>query len=139
LNWAATRLVWSDVSVKKNETTFKLYRKDPAVAQGKRVCFQGTISVIRASRIEGDGEIPIALGMMTLSKAKDDTYDPGLLFLAARDSGDLVDGSKARFCGFVSGSTWLDEDEYDRPAFLLTVVGMFDLPANRKLKRAKKK
>jgi hypothetical protein len=53
-----------------------------------------------------------------------------LSFIALRSTGQLVDGSKARFCGILTGVTAYPPGK-GTPELGYRVVGMFDLPENR--------
>lgn len=116
--WATGHMAWSDVAVKQNETSFALVQKDADAQRGKRLCVSG--------------------GMVQIGKVNDEWFR-GLLitgssnlynFLSVGDTGDLVEGSRARFCGVVIGSYSYDNSG-GGTGHAVQVVGLFDLPANR--------
>lgn len=119
--WAAKKLRWVDVEVKKNETTFARIRKDAETNRGKRMCFRGRIVQIAKDASSGD---PVFLGLMLIG------YSEIARFLAVADTGDLVERSRARFCGVVIG-TYDYSNSAGGTGHAITFVGMFDLPENR--------
>lgn len=120
--WASTHLRWQDVEVGKNETSFALVRKDSEEARGKRMCTSGDLVQIEK---EGAGATKIYGGIMI------NDYGNIFSFYVAGTTGELVARSRARLCGIVIGT-------YDYPnsaggtGHAVALVGMFDLPENRK-------
>lgn len=121
--WSAKHLKWTDVAVAKNETSFKLVRKDSDLARGKRLCVRGQLVQIEKEKVGSD---PLFTGLMLSGSY--DIYS----FIAVRSTGELVSNSHARFCGVVIGKY-----EYSNSAggrgHAISVVGMFDLQENRAL------
>jgi len=125
-SWGALNMEWSDVFVAPDETTFARVQKDPSEERGLRMCSSGDIIEIHAGRTMTGGQI--ARGLLN--------SDAGHLyrFIAVKSSGDLGERSRATLCGFVVGT-------YDYPnsgggtGHAVAVVGMFDLPENRRSAR----
>ena len=124
VDWSEERLKWADVEAKKNEVSTLLALKDPEGAYGKRTCLIGKLTTISAVR-DADAS--------TLKHFKAVLEGPGERWnlSAVGDTGDLVKGSSAKFCGLATnvrshkGDGGITVDSLD-------VVGMFDLPENRK-------
>jgi hypothetical protein len=120
--WASTHLRWQDVEVGKNETSFALVRKDSEEARGKRMCTSGNLVQIEK---EGTGATKAYSGLLI------NDYGNIFSFYVAGSTGELVARSRARLCGVVIGT-------YDYPnsaggeGHAVALVGMFDLPENRK-------
>lgn len=121
--WATGHMAWSDVAVKQNETSFALVQKDADAQRGKRLCVSG--------------------GMIQIGKVNEEWFR-GLLmtgasnlynFLSVGDTGELVEGSRARFCGVVIGSYSYDNSG-GGTGHAVQVVGLFDLPVNRQRVRS---
>lgn len=119
--WAMKKLTWDAVSVKKDETSFKLVMKDSEEEKGKRLCVRGTIIQIAVDRSE--------LGKVYKGLLVDRRMQI-YRFFAAGSTGSLVGMSKARFCGVVTGRY-----DYSNSAggtgHAISLVGMFDLKGNR--------
>lgn len=102
-------------------TTAARVKKDSAAERGKRLCASGSIVEISVDRSAGT---PVFHGGMT-------SEDGIVRFTVVRSTGTLVESSYARICGVLSG-----RDDYDNSAGGVThavrVVGLFDLPENRK-------
>lgn len=120
--WASEHLAWSDIAIKKNETSFGLARKDPDQERGKRMCASGSIVQIEMVRLPNAGKVSAGLLMTDSSDI--------LHFVAAGSSGTLVQDNYARFCGVVAG-------KYDYAnsgggtSHAIEAIGMFDLPENK--------
>ena len=119
--WAQGNLRWANVQVDKDETSIKLARKDPDAARGKRFCYSGRI--VQIEKMSKASPQPVWVGL--LSTRRRDI----IRFHAAGSSGDLVDGSKARLCGVVTG-TFSYDNSGGGTTHAVSVVGMFKLPAN---------
>lgn len=120
--WAMGHVAWADVGVAKDETSFALVQKDPDEARGKRLCATGSIVQIQLAKTE--------YGKMYEGLLH--TYGGNLVrFLAAGSSGELVESSEARMCGVVTGK-YDYSNSGGGTGHAIEVVGMFDLPANRK-------
>lgn len=111
--YAASKLRWEDVDVAA-ETSFAHVLKDPEAERGKRMCADGEIAAIEIQHRDVDARKTFE-GTLRLSDTD------AVAFLAVGTTGDLIRGSKARFCGVVTGM-WSTS---------VALVGMFDLPENR--------
>ena len=120
--WSAKGLVWADVAVTKNETTFAAVLKDPDEARGKRVCVSGSIVEIEVEKVR-TGKIFDGL----LHDYAGNLYK----FSAVRGTGDLVAQSQTRMCGVITGKY-----DYSNSAggtgHAIKIVGIFDLPENKR-------
>ncbi len=121
--WAVQRMRWSDVNVARNETTFALAQKDSDEARGKRLCVSGMIVQISVEKTDF-GKINSGLLLTNSGNIHS--------FMNVGSSGDLVQNSRTRMCGVVTGKY-----DYHNSAggtgHALASVGMFDLPQNRTL------
>lgn len=117
--WAAAHMKWSELQT-IDETKPGEAMKDPYRWRGNRVCGSGRILQIEAAQL--------ATGKV-FEGVLDSEAD--MRFVAAGDTGELVAGSEARFCGIMTGT-----NTYQTPIGgtnkALMVVGMFDLPTNRR-------
>jgi hypothetical protein len=119
--WALKNMRWQDVGTVGDETSLAKVLKDVAAERTKRLCLRGSIVEIAATP-QDSGTAYVGILM---------TEGMNLVhFYAVKATGELVEQSPARFCGFVTG-------KYDYPNSIggtghaIDVVGMFDLPANR--------
>lgn len=120
--WAAKWMSWPDAVVMKNETTFASVMKDPDEARGKRLCIQGTIIEIAVVKTDNG---KLFDGLMH-------DYSGSIYkFSAAGSTGDLVEASAARFCGIITGR-YDYSNSGGGSSHAVKLVGMFDLPANKK-------
>lgn len=119
--WAAKKLRWADLVVKKNETSFARVRKDSESSRGKRMCFRGRIIQITK---DASMEVPLFVGLMLVG------YSEIARFIVVGDTGELVEKSRARLCGVVIG-TYDYSNSAGGTGHAVALVGMFDLPANR--------
>lgn len=119
-SWGAKRLKWDELQ-KLPQTKVSLVMKDADQERGKRICTSGPLIEISAEEFNGD---KFFIGGMIGESSK--IYR----FIAIGSSGELVDRSRARFCGVVIG-------RFDYPnsaggtAHAVQLVGMFDLPENK--------
>lgn len=125
--WALSRMTWDAVGVEKDETTHGKVLKDVALERGKRLCWRGTLIQIAADRSLGDA---VYTGLLHSSQG--DLYH----FYGVGSSGDLVEDSYARFCGVVTGKYSYDNSG-GGTSHAIALVGMFDLPENRRTARAR--
>ena len=121
--WAAPRTRFDDYSVAKDETTFALVQRDPDGERGKRLC-----RPVRVRSISAIGK-PSERDRWHLA-------DVGALegeyrLFAVGGVGALVAESAARFCGRVLGESTFEDAAHKEHA-QVDVIGMFDLPENRK-------
>jgi hypothetical protein len=123
--WASKHMMWTDVGVPKDETTFALIRKDSDEERAKRLCTRGRIIQIEVRKLDGGGKL--AEGLMN--------SDSGNLynFIGAGSSGQLVQHSYARFCGVATGK-YDYSNSGGGTGHAVEIVGMFDLPENRPTK-----
>ena len=111
---------WSELS-QVPATKYGLVMKDPDRERGKRLCIQGSIIEIHAEN-SGYGKL-FHGGIWS---------DGGNIyrFIAVGSSGELVERSRASFCGVVIG-----KQDYSNSAGGMThavfLVGMFGLPENK--------
>lgn len=102
------------------ETKRALVMKDSAAERGKRLCVRGRISEIAAVRAAAGTvyEGGIVVGYAEVTR-----------FVAIGDTGELVEGSRARFCGVVTGRlSYSNAGGGTTHAPML--VGAFDLTAD---------
>ena len=120
--WSLRNLKWSDVGVPKNETSFALVHKDSDAARGKRMCFGSTVIQIAKEKVDGGAlfEGLLLAGNQQLAR-----------YIAVGSTGDLVERSDARFCGVVIG-TYDYSNSGGGKGHAVSLVGMFDLPENRR-------
>jgi hypothetical protein len=111
-SFAARRLRWADVDVAA-ETTIGRVEKDPEPERGKRLCATGELLQIERRDLDAR---KIYVGR--LRTRDDDT----LAFVAVGSTGDLVKRSTGKLCGVVTG----------KAGGAVAVVGMFELPENRR-------
>ena len=120
--WAIRMMVWKDVAVASDETTHAKIKKDADAEIGKRLCASGTIIEIAAVK---DPHGPLYDGLL-MTNAMNLFH-----FHAVGSTGDLVAQSPGRICGVVTGKF-----DYNNSAggvgHAVDLVGMFDLPENRK-------
>lgn len=120
--WSIQNLKWNDVFIQKDETTFAQVMKDPDEERGRRACFSGSIISIETVKVDM-GKFYSGL-LMTGARNV-------VSFYAVKSTGNLVERSPARICGFVTG-----KDSYSNSGGGTThsvrVVGIFDLPENKK-------
>jgi hypothetical protein len=121
--WAARRMTWSDVYVAQDETTFAAVQKDSDDQLGKRMCSAGSIIEIHAMKPASGGHVAIGI---FLSDAQH-LYR----FLVGGSSGNLGQNSYSTLCGFVTGN-YDYSNSGGGTGHAVSIVGMFDLPENRK-------
>lgn len=124
-DWAGGHLKWAEVDVKKSETSTLLALKDPLGSYGKRACMAGTIVTITAVR-DADAGAGAPKGFAAVLQGATEVWS----VFAVGDTGDLVKGSRAGFCGVALGPDTAKKTD-GIPSDALSVVGFFDLPANR--------
>lgn len=118
--WSSENLKWSDVNVISNETSFARVKKDSNEERAKKLCLTGRIIQI-ARQNSSFGKIYSGLIM-----ANGNLYN----FAAVNSTGDLEDGSIAKYCGIVTG-TYDYKNSGGGTGHAVDIVGMFDLPENR--------
>ena len=117
--WAKKNLRWFDVFTKKDETSFGMIKKDADPERGKRMCWSGTI--VQIAKVDQVG----FAGLLMTKK-----YDI-IHFFAAGSTGSLVENSRARFCGLVTGLYTYDNSG-GGVSHGIDMVGMFKLKENTK-------
>ncbi len=120
--WGVRHLRWADIEVAAPETSYPLFKKDPDAERGKRICSDVTVLDIAATTI---GPSKRYTGLMISRSFPTVPY----AFTAVRSTGDIVERSAARFCGYVLALHRYKSN--DGPREGLQVLGMFDLPENR--------
>lgn len=116
--WAAKGLRWSLLGTLE-ETKQALVMKDYERELGKRICANGRIAQIQASRTE--------LGTFYEGSISN---GPGYVrFVAVGSTGELVEGSVSKFCGVVTG-TYSFANLGGGTTITVQAVGMFALPEN---------
>lgn len=119
--WAAAHLRWGDVHVERDETSPARVRKDADAERGKRMCYSGRIvQIARTDLVAGRR---VFMGLLLARRMQI------FHFLAAGSTGDLVENSRARFCGFVTG-TYDYSNSGGGSSHAVELVGMFKLPEN---------
>jgi hypothetical protein len=119
--WGARHMQWSELS-KVPPTKYGLVMKDPSQERGKLLCVQGSIIEIHAENTD-HGKL-FHGGLWS---------DGGNIyrFIACGSTGELVENSRASFCGVVIG-----RQDYSNSAggqaHAVFLVGMFALPENKR-------
>ncbi|MDI3284944.1 hypothetical protein [Polyangium sp. 15x6] len=111
---------WADLAPSRDETSVGMVRKDSDGERGKRLCAPGQIIRIKVERLQ-DGSV--ASGSLLTDG------ETLIHFFALRDTGALVEDSRARFCGVVTGNFTFSNEHGTADG--IQMVGMFDLPTNR--------
>ncbi len=119
--WAASEMKWSELQTLE-PAKYAMVMKDSASERGKRICAAGRIIEIAVDRTTGT---PLFFGGMY-----DDTGNL-YRFIAVGSTGELVQNSRAKFCGVVAGQLHY-QNSVGGVAHSVQLVGMFDLPENRK-------
>jgi hypothetical protein len=118
--WMSNNPSWSAIE-QLPETTHARILKDSQAERGKRLCVSG--QVVQIAREQGT---KLFYGTL-FGEAGRMTY-----YYAVGSTGDIVDGHRARFCG-VSAGRFSYENTGGGTTHAVRLVGMFDLPENRKL------
>lgn len=118
--WGTRRMRLADVVLAKNadETKPALIHKDSDRERGKRLCVRGHIVQITKD------DLGIFIGLLMMNDGDVVHY------LACGDTGDLVERSRARFCGVAIGR-YTYANAGGGTTHAIEMVGMFDLPSNR--------
>jgi len=119
--WGATNMSWKDLQAIPLGK-YGLVMKDSASQMGKRLCVNGQVIEIQ---LDSTVSQKIYLGGMFA--------DSGNLyrFIAVGSTGEIVANSRANFCGIVTGQQHY-ENSMGGVAHAVHLVGMFDLPENKK-------
>lgn len=119
--WSAEYMKWAELQ-ELPTGKYAMVMKDSESQRGSKLCLAGTVIEIAV-----DGSIPgkkIYLGGM---------FDDGgriTRFIAVRSTGEIVERSRARFCGVITGQQHY-QNSAGGTAHAVHLVGMFDLPENR--------
>lgn len=116
--WAKDRLTWADLSA-VTQTKQALVSKDPDSERGKRICAKGKILEIKKSGDVFEGGMFNGYGFSDLVR-----------FIAVKSTGELVEDSRANFCGIVIGR-YSYSNSGGGTTHAVYAVGMFDLPENK--------
>ena len=117
--WSVNNLKWKDIQTIKNETSYARIQKNIDLERGKLICITSTIIQIEASADNG-----LYFGLMHNNE--------GLWhFYAVHSTGDLVQDSRSKFCGFVTGK-FDYSNSGGGTGHAIDLVGMFDLLENKK-------
>lgn len=119
--WARKSMTWSDVGVEKDETSYALVMKDAEEERGKRLCVPGNIIEIEVMKSD-IGKVHDGL----LSSDARNLFK----FIAVGSTGKLVERSRTRFCGVVTGR-FDYSNSGGGTGHAVKMVGMFDLPENK--------
>lgn len=118
--WGIERMRWSDVERPLNGTSAL---RGPADEPGKGLCVEGTVAQLNEDRFQKG---VVYTGIL---QAPDlESYH----FAAVGKPGDVAAGRQARFCGIVSGKFEYADRNGDQST-AIQLVGMFDVPENRRL------
>lgn len=119
--WASKKMKWADVTTAKDETSWAMAQKDIEDARGKRLCPSGTVDQIKA--IKGLDDTKLFIGTLATSDGPFEAFAVG-------STGALVHGSRARYCGVVTGLSQLTTEQGAVHRYV-NLIGMYDLPENR--------
>lgn len=115
--WSDKNLTWNMLS-SMPETKQSIVMKDPPASYGHKICAPGTI-------VEIQKDSDFWVGGIT-----NGNWTRIVRFIAVGSSGDLVGGSRAKFCGIVTGvESYANSGGGTTHA--VKAVGMFDLPENK--------
>lgn len=115
--WAAKGMLWSHVEI-GGETTVERVMKDADAERGKRMCYQGQI--IEIAKVPVGPDRHVFRGLLQTRRRGNLIH-----FYAAGNTGDLVQRSRARFCGIVIGR-FDYTNSIGGTGHAVDVVGMFD-------------
>jgi hypothetical protein len=120
--WAAAHLGLDQVRVDRNETSVKAVLKDPDAERGKRMCVKGSVG-----QIDKDTSVPEA--PLFVGQLRTTSWDH-VRFYAAGSTQGIVEDTRTRFCGVVTGR-FSFSNAMGGTTHTAELVGMFDIPANR--------
>lgn len=120
--WAAAHLRLDQVRVERNETSIKAILKDPDSERGKRMCVKGSVGQI--GKDDSVPDAPIFVGQIRTT-----SWD-FVRFYAAGSTAGIVEDTRTRFCGVVTGR-YSFSNAMGGTTHTAELVGMFDIPANR--------
>lgn len=121
--WLAKHPSWAAINALP-ETTIARVLKDSDEERGKRICAGGSVIQITSEKVD---DSKLYYGTFMTAEVKP------IFYHATGSTGDLVEQSPGRFCGVVVG-----RHSYSNAGggttHAVRLVGMFDLPENRKAK-----
>lgn len=118
--WMADHPSWSAIQ-RLPDTSHARVLKDSEAERGKKICVSGTI--VQIAKEQGTKVYSGTLG----------TPDQKIYFyIAVASTGDLLENSPAKFCGVVTGR-FSYSNVTGGTTHAVRLVGLFDLPENRKL------
>ncbi len=124
--WASYLMTWKELQ-EVPTTKYGLVMKDSEAQRGKKMCISGQVIEIAA-----DKSLPKTIYVGGLIDQEYKIYR----YVAVGSSGEIVSGSRARFCGIVTG-----RNDYSNStggvAHAVHLVGMFDIPDNNKNQSSK--
>jgi hypothetical protein len=120
--WAAKRMTLEDVKVARDETGVKAILKDSDAERGKRMCVTGRI--VQIAKDEAPSGEPIYIGLLRTGSWEI------VHFLAVRSSQGIVEDTRTRLCGVVTGR-FSYSNAGGGTSHAVQLVGVFDIPANR--------
>jgi hypothetical protein len=120
--WASRHLTWDELQAVP-ETRQALVMKDPDAERGKRICARGPIIEIRAEKTD--------VGKFFHGGIFNGGYGRVVRFLAVGSTGELVEQSRGRFCGIITG-TQSYSNTGGGTTHSVFAVGMFDLHDNKR-------
>jgi len=118
--WAAKNMKWLDIAVALDETSYARVMKDSQEERGKRLCATGQIVQIEVERLKFG---KVATGLLLTGRGN------LFHFSAVGSSGDIVERSRARICGVVTGK-YSYSNSGGGTGHTVQVVGMFDIVEN---------
>jgi len=119
--WLSEHGKWKTIADLPETSRLKI-SKDSEGETGKRFCEFGTVTTIKAMKTDGP---KMFWGIIAPNEVH------ATVFMAVGDTGNIVDGSQARICGAATGIYRLTLKSGE-PLPSPKLVGMFDLPTNRK-------
>lgn len=118
--WMGDHPSWSAIE-RLPETSHARVLKDSEAERGKHICVRGTVA-----QIAKEQGTKLFSGTLVSDDGKP------FFYIAAASTGDLLENSRARFCGVVT-SRYSYSNVSGGTTHAVRLVGLFDLPENRKL------
>lgn len=119
--WLHANGKWEYFEPKRDETSVGKVKKDALSELGRRMCARGRVIQIKREPMAGAsfffGNLATEAGNI-------------INFVAVGSTGEIVEDSRARFCGFVAGNYYF-ENVSGGQTQSVQMVGAFDLPENR--------
>lgn len=120
--WGTEHMKWPEIqAIEKSK--FKLVMKDPDIERGKQLCMNGEVIEIQVDNTLPNGKKIYHGGLF------DGNYNI-YRFIALGSTGELVGGSRAKFCGIITGKNDYSNSQ-GGSAHAVHLVGMFDLLDNK--------